>query len=234
MATKAPGVLPPLTRRQFGKLSAATLLLGPLANMPGLSLAANPTGKRLHGLSAFGDLKYGPDYTHFAYVNPEAPKGGVFNFSVSNWLFNQNAQTFDTLNTFVLKGNAPPKMEYCFDSLMIVSTLPNHGPIDEASAAYGMLAESVEISEDRNAYTFHLRPEAKFHDGSPVTADDVAFSYDLIKEKGHPDLALDLARLERVEVQGTQKLTLHFDGKQSDQLILGVAAYPVLSKAFYS
>ena len=74
-----------------------------------------PTDQPLHGLSAFGDLKYAPDFTHFDYVNPDAPKGGTFNFSPPNWVFNQSTLTFNTLNSFVPKGDAPPRMEMCFD-----------------------------------------------------------------------------------------------------------------------
>ena len=101
----------PLNRREFGQLSLASMLLGPLASWPNISLAANPTGQRLHGLSAFGELKYAADYAHFDYVNPDAPKGGLFNFGIPSWAYNQNPQTFDTLNTFTLKGNGPPRME---------------------------------------------------------------------------------------------------------------------------
>ena len=78
-----------LTRRRFGQLSVAGVLAG-VAGLPRISLAANPTGKKLHGLSAFGELKYPPDYTHFDYVNPDAPKGGTLNFGIPSWLYNQN------------------------------------------------------------------------------------------------------------------------------------------------
>ena len=75
-------------------------------------------GCPLHGLSAFGELKYPKDFTHFDYANPDAPKGGTFAFSPPNWLFNQSPQTFNTLNTFSAKGDAPPRMELCYDTLM--------------------------------------------------------------------------------------------------------------------
>ncbi len=216
-----------LTRRTFGKLSAATMLAGPLASMPNVSLAGNPTSQPLHGLSAFGELKYGPDYSHFEFVNPDAPKGGTFNFGISSWGYNQNPQTFDTLNTFVLKGNAPPRMELCFDALMVRA-------VDEPTAIYGQLAETVEISEDRNSYTFKLRPEAKWHDGTVVTADDVAFSYELLKKDGHPEIGIVLANLESAQSTGADTVVLAFNGKQSDRSILTVATMPVLSKAYYS
>ena len=134
-------------------------------------------GSGLHGLSIFGDLKYGPDFTHFDYLVPAAPKGGTMRFGPPNWQFNQNVQTFNTLNSFVLKGDSPPRMELTFDALM---TRAN----DEPEAVYGLLAESVAVSEDRNEFTFTLRPEARFHDGTSVTAEDVAFSLVLLKGKG--------------------------------------------------
>ena len=222
-----------LTRRQFGQYSAA-LLAATLAGLPKSAFAGNPTGKKLHGLSAFGDLKYGPDYQHFAYVNPDAPKGGTFNFSVADWLYNQNPQSFDTLNTLVLKGNAPPKMEHCFDALMTLSSVPKYGPVDEPSAAYCMLAESVELSDDRNTYTFLLRPEARFHDGSPVTATDIAFTYNTLKEFGHPDMALNLINLIEAVAVSERVVELRFNGKQSEQVAIGLAGLPIISKRFYS
>jgi len=189
--------------------------------------AATPTGVKLHGLSVFGDLKYPADFTHFDYVNLDAPKGGTFNFSPPNWLYNQNTQTFNTLNSFVPKGDAPPRMEDCFDALM-------KGALDEPDSLYGLLADSVTISQDRNSYTFALRPEARFHDGSPLTADDVVFTLETFKENGHPDLMLPLATLERVVADGPQTVTLTFDGKQSERVILTVATFPILSKAFFA
>ncbi|MEM1317891.1 MAG: ABC transporter substrate-binding protein, partial [Pseudomonadota bacterium] len=215
-----------LTRREFGKLSLGTFLLGAAANWSGLSLAANPTGEKLHGLSAFGELKYGPDVTRFDYVNADAPKGGVFNFSVPNWAYNQNPQTFDTLNTFTLRNNAPPRVELTYDALMARA-------LDEPTTIYGRLAESVEISDDRNAYTFVLREGPRFHDGSPVTAADVAFSYDIFKEKGHPQLQVELTHLEAAEMVDERTVTLRFNGNQSARTILTVALMPVISKAFF-
>src|SRR5690606_8282775 len=104
-----------LARRDFLALGGGALA-APL--LPARLFAASPTAKPLHGLSAFGDLKYGPDFPHFDYIHPDAPKGGTFNFQPPNWVFNQNTQTFNTLNTLAAKGDAPPRMELCFDSLM--------------------------------------------------------------------------------------------------------------------
>ncbi len=183
------------------------------------------TGPR-HGLSVFGDLKYGPDFSHFDYLDPDAPKGGSMAFTPPSWAYNQNPLTFDTLNTFVLKGNAPPRMELCFDTLMVRA-------LDEPDAMYGLVAESVAVSADRNIYTFALRPEARFHDGSPLTADDVAFSLMLLKEKGHPAITQTIRDMESASVKDTYTVEVRFSGRQSRQLPLIVAGLPVLSKAYY-
>lgn len=216
----------PFTRRKFLKTAAGGAALFAASSLPGISLAGNPTGVKLHGLSSFGELKYPPDYSHFSFAAPDAPKGGRFAFQPSYWYYNQNTQTFNTLNSFVLRGEAPPRMEYCFDSLMAWAW-------DEPDAIYCALAGSVEISPDRNAYRFELRPEARFHDGSRVTAQDVAFSYRTIKEKGHPQLSIDLADLKDAVALDEATVELRFNGEQSDRAILSVAqSVPVLSKAF--
>ncbi len=195
--------------------------------LPSEIFASSPTGRKLHGLSAFGDLKYAADFAHFDYVNRDAPKGGSFNFAPPNWVFNQNTQTFNTLNSFVARGDAPPRMEMCFDSLMASA-------LDEPDAMYGLLAEAVTISPDRNSFDFALRPEAKFHDGSPLTADDAAFTFDLFKKDGHPDLLLTLAQMTEAKVLDARTVRLTFSGKQTERTILNVSGFPILSKAYFT
>ncbi|WP_265516132.1 extracellular solute-binding protein [Nitratireductor luteus] len=193
--------------------------------LPVSAWSAVPAGKPLHGLSTFGELKYGPDFTHFDYANPDAPKGGTCNFAPSYWYFNQNVLTFNTLNSFVRMGDAPPRMEDCFDTLMVWAW-------DEPDARYGLLAESVTLSEDRNTLTFKLRPEARFHDGSPVTAEDVAYSYNLIKEKGHPQLSLMLTEMTEAVAQDAATFRLTFSGNQSVGTTLSaISDIRILSRA---
>ncbi|MEO1398332.1 MAG: ABC transporter substrate-binding protein, partial [Pseudomonadota bacterium] len=215
-----------LDRRQFGKLSLSTFLLGAGALRPDLSLAANPTGTAVHGLSAFGELKKPFGFAEFDYANVEAPKGGKFIFTAPNWGYNQNPQTFDTLNTLVLKGNAPPRLELLYDSLMVRAW-------DEPSAIYGLLAKDVTVSQDRNIYRFTLRPEARFHDGTPLTAADVVASYLLLKKDGHPDIVVQLRHLTDAVALSDTVVELRFDGQQSDRAILTASLLPVVSKAFY-
>ena len=216
-----------LDRRRFVALAGGALTAGAAGVWPEISLASNKTGVPLHGLSAFGDLKYPIDYKHFDYVNPNTPKGGTLNFSVSNWNFNQNTQTFNTLNSFVLKGEAPPRMELCFDALMTSS-------LDEPDSVYGLVAETVLISADRNTYQFKLRQQARFHDGSPLTAKDVAYSYETLRDMGHPSLSIGLVNLTKAVALDTNTVELRFDGKQSDRAILTLVGYPIMSKAYYS
>src|SRR5262249_22131362 len=147
------------TRRGALKLAGAGAAL---ALMRG-GLAATPAGPHplagksgLHGLSVFGELKYPKEFKQFDYLDATTPKGGRTNFQPPNWNYNQSTQTFNTLNSFVLKGDAPPRMELIFDTL-----LSNAG--DEPDAMYGLLAETVDVSADGNVFTFHIRPEARFH-----------------------------------------------------------------------
>lgn len=192
----------------------------------GRGFASSPTGTPLHGLSAFGDLKYPDGFSQFDYANPDAPSGGVFNFSPPNWQFNQNVMTFNTLNAFVAKGDAPPRIELCFDSLMVRA-------LDEPDAVYGLLAKSVEIADDRNAFRFNLHPNARFHDDSALTAEDVAFTYRLFSESGHPALLLPLAEMTSATAINTETVELKFSGKQADRLILSIVEFPIVSKAHF-
>ena len=162
---------PNVTRRDALVLSAAavTSLIAPNT--------ANADNNGRHGISIFGDLKYPADFQHLEYVNPKAPKGGLFSHVAPNRIFNQNLLTFNSLNSYILKGDAAQGMELTFASLMARA-------YDEPDAMYGLAARSVQISPDRLTYRFLIRPGIKFHDGSPLTAHDVAFSLKMLKEKG--------------------------------------------------
>src|SRR5271157_1850355 len=120
-----------------------------------------------HGLSSFGDLALPPDFPHFSYVNPAAPTGGLLSLQITTTSGNQNFDTFDTLNIYSWKGNGAAGMGATFDTLMTANG-------DEPDSVYGLLAQSVRLSGDKLDYRFRLRPEAKFFDGSKVTAADVA------------------------------------------------------------
>ncbi|MET2828855.1 extracellular solute-binding protein [Mesorhizobium shangrilense] len=213
-----------LPRRDFLALSAAAAAA---ALLPGRAFADVATGVKLHGLSAFGDLKYKPDFAHFDYVNVDAPSGGLFNFSPPNWDYNQNTETFNTLNSFTSKGDAPPRMEMCFDTLMVRAQ-------DEPDAVYGQLANGVILSADRKSYEFSLRPEARFHDSTPLTAEDAAFTYKLYKDNGHPKITQALKFLTDAVAVDAHTLRLTFSGGQSARTVLNVVQFPILSKTFYT
>lgn len=211
------------SRRQLLKLTGAAALASTLPGPAGVALAA----QKRHGLSIFGDLKYPEGFRHFDYVNPDAPKGGRFIFRAPSWFYNQNPRTFNTFNTFILKGDAPPRMEMCFDTLMVRA-------LDEPDAMYGLLAESAEISEDGNTCTFNLRPEARFHDGSKLTAEDVAFSLIILKTDSHPQIRQILAELLDTQVLDEYTVAVRFTGNQGRQLPALVASMPVFSKRYYT
>ncbi len=217
-------VLAPLRRRDFLAMSAATCAL-PFLPRPAFAELATETPH--HGISTFGELKYGPDFTHFDYVNPDAPKGGTFNFSPPNWYFNQATDTFNTLNTFVPRGDAPPRMELCHDYLMKQA-------LDEPDSLYGLLAESVTISADRNSFTFALRPQARFHDGSDITAEDAVFTFNILKDKGHPTFQLPLLDMTEAVAEGPKTFRVTFNGDQSPQTLLTIGEFPILSKAWFA
>ncbi|HET9274414.1 MAG TPA: extracellular solute-binding protein, partial [Methyloceanibacter sp.] len=180
------------------------------------------SAERKHGLSAFGDLAYPADFKHFAYANPDAPKGG--NFSLIGW---GGVTTFNSLNNYILKGDAAQGLELLFDSLMVPAT-------DEPDAVYGLVAESAEVADDKKSVTFYLRPEARFSDDTAVTAEDVVFSFDTLKSKGHPLFRQTLRDVVSAEALDPHTVRYTFEGEQVRDLPLEVAALPIFSKAYYS
>jgi microcin C transport system substrate-binding protein len=181
-----------------------------------------PAAEPRHGLSAFGDLAYPADFQHFAYANPDAPKGGTM--SLIGW---GGITTFNSLNNYILKGDAAQGLELLFDSLM---TRAN----DEPDAVYGLVAKSAEVAPDGKSVTFHLRPEARFADGTPLTADDVVFSFDTLKTKGHPIYRQTLQDVVKAEALDPATVRYSFRGDLVRDLPLTVATLPIFSKAYYT
>jgi microcin C transport system substrate-binding protein len=172
-----------------------------------------------HGLSLFGDLKYKPDFTHFDYVNPDAPKGGSVRYAAIG--------TFDTLNPFTLKGNAAAGLGLDTDTLMV-------GSPEEPASAYGLVAESVEIPADRTWVQFNLRKEARFHDGTPMTPADVVWTFETLKSKGHPFYRSYYADVLKAEAVGEHGVRFTFRDGSNRELAQIVGELPVLSKAYWS
>jgi len=192
----------------------------------GITTAVTQDAER-HGMSAFGDLKYPADFAHFSYVNPNAPKGGVFSQIGPNRQFNQSFQTFNSLNSYILKGDAAQGMELTFATLMARSG-------DEPDGMYGLAASSVRISDDGLLYRFTLRPQAKFHDGTPLTAHDVAWSLATLKEKGHPIITQQLRDFVAAEAPDDRTVVVRFAEKRGRDVPLFVAGLPIFSRAYYS
>jgi len=208
----------PALGRPVGK-GARALALG----LTTLLWASTPaSAEARHGLSAFGDLKYPQGFEHFDYVNPDAPKGGRLSMVGSG-----GTKTFDSFNNFILKGDRAQGLEYLFDSLMTRA-------MDEPDAVYGLVAESAEVAPDGKSVVFHLRPEAKFADGSPIAAGDIVFSFEMLKEKGRPEYALSLRDVTKAEALDARTVRYTFKGDLTRDLPLIVAELPVLSKAYYT
>ncbi|MGD1868504.1 MAG: extracellular solute-binding protein [Neomegalonema sp.] len=197
------------------------LALACAASLASVSASANDVTVS-HGISAFGQLKYSADFTHFDYVNPDAPKGGEI--SVRPTIA---TRTFDSFNPFIFKGDAADGYLLTFDTLMARA-------YDEPDALYGLLAESVEYPADRSYVIFNLREQARFSDGSPVTADDVAWSILTMRDRANPRFRLPLKDVEAVEALGPLQVRVGFaDGAPTRDLIGRVAQLPIFSKAFY-
>jgi len=178
-------------------------------------MAAQPS----HGLSIFGDLKYPSDFKHFDYVNPDAPKGGR--------MATLGGLTYDTFNSHILKGDKATGLGLLYDSLMTSSG-------DEPNSVYGLVAHSAQIADDKGSVTFFMRPEAKFFDGTPVTAEDVVFSFNALKTKGHPVYRLSLLKdVEKAEAIDKHTVKYTFSGGRVRDLPLTVAGLPILPKAYY-
>ena len=214
------------TRRGMLQLGAG-VLAGWRAGDRGISEARAADMIESHGLSAFGDLAYPPDFSHFRYANPDAPKGGVFSQIGPDRLYNQNFLTFNSLNTFILKGDAAQGMELTFAALMVRSG-------DEPDAMYGLAAEKVRRSADGLVYQFFIRSGAKFHDGSPLTAQDVAFSLNILKEKGHPLISQLLRDFLGAKADDDVGVTVSFAPKRARDVPLFVAGLPIFSRAYYA
>ncbi|MDK9697769.1 MAG: extracellular solute-binding protein [Siculibacillus sp.] len=217
-----PSRRPAPSRREILECAAALAalpLLGPAA------AAEAPTTAR-HGLSTFGDLKYPPDFTHFDWVNPAAPKGGRLISVPSTWSTNQNPQTFNSFHDLILKSDAAVGLGLTHAGLMVRAP-------DEPDAVYGLVARSVE-RPDRDTLVFDLRPEARFSDGSALTAEDVAFSLTILREKGHPQISETLREVASVAVETPGRVVVRFSGKQGRGLAALVATQPILSKAWWS
>ncbi|HEY7845413.1 MAG TPA: extracellular solute-binding protein [Bradyrhizobium sp.] len=192
----------------------------------GAAAAEEGTGD-IHGLSVFGDLKYPADFHHFEYANLDAPKGGMISLLPGVRIYNQSYFTFSSLNAFILKGEGAQGMDLTFATLMARAG-------DEPDAVYGYAAKSVQISPDKLVYRFTVRPEACFHDGSKLTAQDVAFSLTTLKAKGHPLVIQQMRDVMKAEAPDDATVVVTFAEKRARDVPLYVASLPIFSKAYYA
>ena len=209
-----------------------------------LSLLATPasaqlvtTAGRTPGIGVMATPQLPPGFATLPYVNPDAPKGGEVVVA--------ELGTFDSFNPFILRGTAPASLgtsifirlaggggsqagiPHVWESLLV-------GTPDEASAAYGLLAGTIEVAPDRLSVAFDIRPEARFADGTPVLAEDVAWTYDTLLAKGRPALRVVLADVAGVEVAGERRVVFRFKNTENKELPLIVGALPVMPKHWWA
>jgi microcin C transport system substrate-binding protein len=177
-------------------------------------------GKPVHGLALHGEPKHGPDFTHFDFVNPDAPKGGTLVTT------NANDATFDTFNGFTLKGAPVRLVAIMHDALMASGQ-------DEPFSMYCLVCETVEVADDNTWVEFKIRAEAKFSDGSPITGEDVAFTFTTLVEKGAPIYRLYYADVAKVEAKDARTVRFLFKNAKNRELPAILGQLPVLSKAYW-
>ena len=201
--------------------TVSRLVMAAALVVPAMATAQSSTSRAVNGpaISMYGDLKYPAGFTHFEYTNAEAPKGGDVKMAAFG--------TYDTLNPFTLKGVAAAGLGETFDSLMV-------GSADEPFSYYCLVAETVETPADRSWVAFTLRPQARFHDGSPMTADDVMWTFETLKTKGQPFFRSYYGSVAKVEKLGERKVKFTFAPGDNRELPLILGQLPVLSKAYWS
>lgn len=197
-------------RRQFRQVCGAIMLAAPFVT----AYAEEPA----HGHSKYGELKYGPDFEHFEYANPDAPKGGT--------IVRGSRGSFDNTNPFVLKGVSAAGSSIIYDTLTV-------GSLDEPFSHYGLIAESVEEADDKRWVIFRLRKSARWHDGVALTADDVVWTFDTLKEKGHPAYKNYYAAVAKAEAIDSHTVKFSFSEGNNAELPLIIGQLQILPKHFW-
>ncbi len=181
-------------------------------------LTSAEAAEPVHGVAISGDLKYPADFTHFEYVNPDAPKGGQITMASTG--------TYDNLNPFVLKGVSAAGAGSIYDTL-------TEQAMDEPFSEYGLLAESVEIPDDKRWVIFRLRKEARWHDGVALTADDVVFTFDIIKSEGHPFYKSYYGKVAKAEALDSHTVKFSFSEGNNAELPMIMGQLAILPKHFW-
>jgi peptide/nickel transport system substrate-binding protein len=202
-------------RRLFLVLCAA-MTLSPFTSGPA---SAEPR----HAIAMQGEPALRPDYRHFSYVNPDAPKGGSITYCVIG--------SFDNLNPFIVKSlrtTARGVIDVIFGNLVFESLMTRNA--DEAFSLYGLLAETIDITPDRKTVEFNLNPNAKWSDGKPVTPEDVLFTYEVYTEKGRPPYSDRMAKIAKLEKTGERSVRFTFNEHADREFPLIIAMTPILPK----
>ncbi len=204
-------------RRRSGLLGILGVLAVAAAAFPATGAAADTV--RSHGISVFGGLGHPPGFRHFAYADPDAPKGGSIRVA--------GIDSFETVNPFIFRGEKEALAErLLFDTLMTRA-------LDEPDALYALVAKSVELPREGGWVAFDLDPAARFHDGSPVTADDIVFTFETLRARGHPRYRTLYRDVARAEATSPRRVLFTFGEGRHRDLPTRLAALPVLSKAYY-
>ena len=184
-----------------------------------LALTSLASAEPKHGIAMHGEPALPPDFKNLPYVNPDAPKGGQLRQAVPG--------SFDSVNPFIVKGSAATGVRtYVFESMLGRNW-------NEHFSLYGLLAETIDVSDDRQTFTFRLRPEAKFSDGTPVTAEDVVFSLETLRDKGRPNFKNSYSKITKIETPDARTITFTQDsGDRELPMIVGLM--PILSKASWA
>jgi len=215
------GRILPAKRETFVRaitIMLVALLFGLAAGPPARAADTEPT-TRSHAVSMLGKPKLPADFPYFPYVNPNAPKGGEMALSAIG--------SFDNFNRFIVRGTPAGEIGRVYDTLLMPSA-------DEAATAYGHLAKTVEIPADRMWVAFELRPEARFNDGTPVTAEDVAWTFNTLRTEGRPYYRQYYADVENVTVESPQRVVFHLKSNKNRELPLILGEMPVLPKHWWA
>lgn len=208
------------TRILMAASMAALVSLFPLS----ANAQSDQTAPPRHGIAMHGDLKYDPGFTHFDYVNPDAPKGGRLRLHAIG--------SFDSLNPFIVKGIPAGGLSYLGSDFIHESLMDQSN--DEPFSMYGLLAESIELPEDRSWVAFNLRPEAKWADGKPVTAEDVVWTFNALLEKGSPFFKAYYGDVAKVEATSERRVLFTFSHNGNSELPLIISQMSVLPKHYWT
>ena len=209
----------------FGFVALAGVAMTNVASMQGHAAEQARHVTVSHGLDLYGGLKYGPDFKHFDYVDPNAPKGGTV-------VLAGLSSTYDSLNPYIVKGTPASGVLAYLGQNMITDSLMVQSE-DEPNSEYGLIAESVAVPDDKSWVEFTLRPEARWRDGTPITVEDVIFTFNILKEKGVPLFRNYYANVPTVEKTGPRKVRFTFNQKSNNELPFIVGEMPVLAKKYW-